>query len=79
MTVGASVSAAFQALYNLQRACEMQVAAESGAQPLIPITDEIMDRTRALFASIGANAPSRDLLWEALLRKLRRREPDFED
>lgn len=79
LTVGASVSAAFQALYNLQRACEMQVAAESGEEPLIPITDDIMDKTRALFASGAVNAGSRDLLWEALLRRLRRCEAEFED
>lgn len=78
LTVGATVSQAFQALYNLQRACEIQLAAETGGEMLISIKDEIMEKTAALFAAAGAAAPARDLVWEALLRRLRRREPEFE-
>jgi ribulose-5-phosphate 4-epimerase/fuculose-1-phosphate aldolase len=77
LTVGATVSAAFQALYNLQRACEIQVAAEAGDVPLIPITERIMDKTREMFAEMGNLVPERDLLWEALVRRLDSSEPDF--
>jgi ribulose-5-phosphate 4-epimerase/fuculose-1-phosphate aldolase len=76
LTVGATVSAAFSALYNLQRSCEAQVAAESGEELLIPISDDIMQRSLQMFAQ--AAPPPRDLLWEALLRRLRRTQPDFE-
>lgn len=79
LTVGATVSLAFQALYNLQRSCEIQIAAESGDAPLIHISDKIMERTMALFTAMGSSPPERDLLWEALLRRLDRREPDFRD
>jgi ribulose-5-phosphate 4-epimerase/fuculose-1-phosphate aldolase len=89
LTVGASVSLAFQALYNLQRSCEVQVAAEAGCERTIEISDAIMDRTMALFAQLGTQAevaetpgetqPPPDLLWEALLRRLDRREPEFRD
>lgn len=79
LTVGHSVSMAFQALYNLQRACEMQVAAESGDTPLISISEKIMEKTQALFSSVAAVAPASDLLWEALLRRLDRTQPDFRD
>ena len=77
LTVGATVSQAFMGLYNLQRACEMQIAAESGDTPLIHITDEIMEKTAALFAATAGSPPARDLLWEALLRRLDREAPDF--
>jgi len=77
LTVGATVSLAFHGLYNLQRACEIQVAAESGDAPLIHISEKIMEKTMAMFAQMGANAPGRDLLWEALLRRLDLEEPDF--
>ena len=77
LTVGASVSQTFQALYNLQRACEVQVAAESGDAPLIHISEKIMEKTTAMFASAAAAAPGPDLLWEALLRRLDRTQPDF--
>lgn len=79
LTIGATVSLAFQALYNLQRSCEVQVAAESGATPLIHISDKIMQKTQALFAAGAAAAPAKDLLWEALLRRLDRTQPEFRD
>ncbi len=79
LTVGHSVSAAFQALYNLQRACEMQVAAESGDAPLISISEKIMEKTQALFSAAASATPVEDLLWEALLRRLDRTQPDFRD
>jgi len=79
LTVGATVSQAFQGLYNLQRSCEIQIAAESGAELLIHIDDAIMEKTKTLFAGGAAIPASKDLLWEALLRRLRRNEPDFED
>jgi ribulose-5-phosphate 4-epimerase/fuculose-1-phosphate aldolase len=77
LTVGATVSAAFQALYNLQRSCEIQVAAESGDAPLIHISEKIMANTMALFAQMSTEPPARDLLWEALLRRLVRNSPEF--
>lgn len=78
LTVGATVSQSFQALYNLQRSCEMQIAAESGDAPVIPISEDIMAKTMAMFAAGQATAaPGKDLLWEALLRRLDRTQPDF--
>lgn len=79
LTVGRTVSQAFLGLYNLQRACEMQIAAESGDVPLIHISDEIMEKTATLFTATSDSPPDRDLLWEAMLRQLDQREPDFRD
>jgi ribulose-5-phosphate 4-epimerase/fuculose-1-phosphate aldolase len=79
LTVGFTISQAFQGLYNLQRACEIQVAAESGDAPLIHISDKIMEKTMALFAAGTGTQPTGDLLWEALLRRLDRTQPDFRE
>jgi ribulose-5-phosphate 4-epimerase/fuculose-1-phosphate aldolase len=76
LAVGASASLAFQALYNLERSCEMQAAA--GTRALIPIEPEIMTKTEGLFAA-AARSSGPDLLWLALLRRLRREQPDFEN
>lgn len=78
LTVGPNVSSTFQNLYNLQRACEMQVAAEAGGGELISITPEAMAKTGQLFARMGNKQPSRDFLWEAKIRELRETQPDFE-
>lgn len=77
LTVGPTVCQAFQGLYNLQRACEIQIAAESGDAPLIHISEQIMEKTMAMFASGAVAGPGRDLLWEALLRRLDRTQPDY--
>jgi ribulose-5-phosphate 4-epimerase/fuculose-1-phosphate aldolase len=78
LTVGATVSRAFYALYNLQRSCEMQVASQGHGAELIPITDAAMERTRQLIQKISAAPQKRDLLWEAKLRQLRSTSPEFE-
>jgi len=78
IAVGATVSKAFYALYNLQRSCEMQVASQGQGAELIPISDDVMEKTRQMFAGMKTNTPARDLLWEAKLRQVRREEPDFE-
>ena len=79
LTVGKSVSSTFQALYNLQRSCEMQVASEAGSEELIYISDEAVMKTQKIIGAMMANAPPKDLLWEAILRRLRKEQPDFED
>lgn len=79
LTVGPSVSQTFQALYNLQRACEIQVLAESTEAPLIHISDKVMEKTQALIRAMSAAPQAHDLLWDALLRRLDRQDPDFRD
>lgn len=79
LTVGSTVGQTFQALYNLERACAMQVAAESDNAPLISISEKIMEKTQALFSSGMGTAPVQDLLWDALLRRLDRTQPDYRD
>ncbi len=75
LTVGATVSQAFQALYNLQRSCEMQVAAQQAE--VVEIPDSVVKETGKRLASMHSG-PGPDLLWDALLRRLRRESPDFE-
>ena len=77
LTVGATVSDAFYALYNLQRACEMQVATDSAGVG-VPLTDGVMANTARIVQAMAAARPQRDLLWEALLRRVRRESPEFE-
>lgn len=79
VTVGISVSKAFHALYNLQRSCEIQVAAQGQGAELIPVSEEVMEKTRPMIQMLLSTQQSPDLLWEAMLRQLRRTEPDFEN
>ncbi|MBK5910739.1 class II aldolase [Rhodothalassium salexigens] len=75
LTVGATVADAFVRMFILQRACEMQVAAQAGGAPLIHQSDamghKVAAQGRAAFAA-GAG-----LSWAALRRKLDRLDPDY--
>ena len=77
LTVGPTISKAFSALYNLQRSCEMQVAAQAGGD-VTYISEQAMVRSGKLVQSMISASPAKDLLWEAKLRWLREIEPDFE-
>lgn len=77
LTVGPSVAAAFQGMYTLERACQIQLAAQSGGAELIPVTDEVMggvrDATRIVRVGRGD-----DLVWDALMRRLHRENPGWD-
>jgi ribulose-5-phosphate 4-epimerase/fuculose-1-phosphate aldolase len=77
LTVGPSVAAAFQGMYTLERACQIQLAAQAGGAELVPVTDEVMggvrDATRIVRVGRGD-----DLVWEALMRRLHRENPGWD-
>jgi ribulose-5-phosphate 4-epimerase/fuculose-1-phosphate aldolase len=68
LTVGESVPAAFRSMYNLQRACEIQVLCDLDHVQLIP--QDVIDnfQSRSELFSNAAHRPN--LSWEALLRSL---------
>ncbi|SDI55404.1 Ribulose-5-phosphate 4-epimerase/Fuculose-1-phosphate aldolase [Pseudomonas delhiensis] len=84
LTVGESVKQAFLRMYYLEKACDIQVAAQAGGELVIP-PDAVCRRTERQF-----NEPARpqaegelsdpdgyDLAWEALLRMLERTAPEY--
>ena len=78
LTVGATVADAFVSMFNLQRACEIQLLAQSGGVPLIPVGDPVLQGTRAAMKSATRGMSLRDLVWPGLLRRLDRRNPGYE-
>ncbi len=77
LTVGESIDEAFFHMYNLERACKIQIAAQSGGAALSLIPEETMEDYRAdkpvgiRFGGYGA------LELAAWMRKLDREEPGF--
>lgn len=71
---GESVAAAFDDLYYLERACMVQVLAESMGQPLKCITEEIAEKTAR---QIAGESQQVTLHFEALKRLLDRDEPGW--
>ena len=76
VTVGASVAAAFDDLYYLERACQNQVLAMATGRPLKRVPDDEARRTAAEFATYENQA---ELHFAALRRLLDREEPDYAD
>ncbi len=76
LTVGPTVADAFLAMFVLQRACEIQVMAEAGGGPLIPIPQPILDGARAQSAQVTRGLGGA-LAWPGVLRKLDRLDPGW--
>jgi len=75
LVIGASVAEAFIRLYFLQRACEIQIAAQAGGGALV-LPGEKMGETVAAQAAHGFDQPAQ-LAWNALRRKLDRLDPAY--
>ncbi|WP_227687433.1 class II aldolase/adducin family protein [Psychrobacter fjordensis] len=78
LTCADTVANAFLYMYIMQRACEIQIKAQSGGGVLTPIPAQILAGIQAVSEQVtrGANG---DIAWPALLRKLRRTDPSFEE
>lgn len=79
LTVGRNTAEAFLAMYSLERACRVQVLAQSGGSELLPISDEALQRIPAQIAKATKAVPfsQPDMVWAALLRKLDRLDPTY--
>lgn len=68
LTVGESIPSAFRSMYNLQRACEIQVLCDLDHVKLIP--QDVIDNFQSRSESFSNAAHRPNLSWEALLRSL---------
>ncbi len=76
LTVGPAVADAFLAMYNLQRACEIQVRAQ--AAPVTEVDPRIVAGVKANVAMVTKGMGGQ-IAWPALLRKLDRTDPGYKD
>jgi ribulose-5-phosphate 4-epimerase/fuculose-1-phosphate aldolase len=78
LVVGCTIPAAFNALWRLERACQVQVMALSCNTKLILPSNEILEKT---FDKVKPRPerPNRngDLAWPALMRQLDRIDPSY--
>ncbi len=73
LTVGQSVAHAFLLAHRLEMACRIQVDALSGGTLVMP--------PPATYEGLGGRGvtPSVELVWQAMLRRLDRRDPSYAD
>ena len=79
-TIGKSVAQAYDRLYYIERAAQVQLFAMWTGQPLKEMSSEVVDRTMKNFGgnTWGEKKPC-DYHFEALKRILDRKEPDYKD
>jgi len=76
LTVGRTVSDAFLTMYTFQRACEIQVLAQSGGAELLHVPQTVLDTVPEYSKAVMRGAGS-GLVWPALLRRLDRIDPSY--
>ena len=75
LVVGTDVADAWHKLYFLERACQVQVLAQSTGRPLIRVTDEVAMLTASQWERDAGAAPS---LFAAMKRRLDRENPGYQ-
>ena len=78
LTVGSNSAEAFLAMYNLERACKIQILAEAGGAELVSISKATLDGITAQ-AKVATKGLGANLVWPGLLRKLDRIDGSYRD
>ena len=71
-----SIADAWLYMYNLETACQIQIAAQAGGADLILLSEEM---TRINCAALGEVTVGQgaQIAWSAMVEKVRRRDPSF--
>ena len=78
MVVGRSIAEAYDRLYYLERACQVQIYAMSTGQPLKMVSPAVIARTQQQFADVATTGtPPYERHFEALKRTLDRAGADY--
>lgn len=78
LTVGRTVAEAYLAMHVLERACEIQIKAQSGSGELIRVPEPIVEGIQAQASKVTLGQGGQ-LAWPAMLRKAERLDPGFRD
>src|SRR5947207_9810559 len=78
LTVGRTVAEAFLGMFLLERACKIQILAQSGGSELAMIAEPIIDRVASQLSAVTVGRGA-SLTWPGLLRKLERIDSSYRD
>jgi ribulose-5-phosphate 4-epimerase/fuculose-1-phosphate aldolase len=78
LTIGRSAAEAFLSMYILERACKIQILAQSGGRELHPVSDPIVALTAKQLSAVTVGQGA-GLTWPGLLRKLDRIGSSYRD
>ncbi|MDP2561764.1 class II aldolase/adducin family protein [Psychrobium sp. 1_MG-2023] len=77
LTVGPTVGDAFMRMYDLQRACEIQLLMQSSGQENQLVPQPILDNIFAQANVVHSGSTGGQISWPAMLRKAYRINPNF--
>ena len=77
LVCGPSIGDAFAEHYMLQRACEVQVAAQATGVPLVQPPAAVAQRVSAQYERTARQGTQNTLLWDAMLRQAWDLDPRF--
>lgn len=78
LTVGKTAAEAFLSIYILERACRIQILAQSGGATLLPVPEPILGLVAAQLGAVTVGQGAQ-LAWPGLLRKLDRLDPSYRE
>jgi len=77
LTVGPTIGDAFMRMYDLQRACEVQLLIQASGQESHLVQQTILDNIYAQANVVHSGSTGGQLAWPAMLRKAYRINPNF--
>src|SRR2546422_4501528 len=78
LTLGRTASEAFLGMFLLERACKIQILAQSEGGELVKIPNDIIDRVASQMSAVTVGQGA-SLTWPGLLRKLDRIDPSYRE
>ena len=78
LTIGKTAAEAFLLMYILERACRIQILAQSGGVELHRVAEPIIDLTAKQMSAVTVGQGA-ELTWPGLMRKLDRIDPTYRD
>jgi ribulose-5-phosphate 4-epimerase/fuculose-1-phosphate aldolase len=74
---GRTIPEAFQNLWAMERACQVQVTTDSTGRPNIPVGPEILAKSEQLMAMQAMGGPSGELEFKAFTRLIEKIDPSY--
>lgn len=78
LTMGVSIGDAFMHMYDLLRACEIQVKMQQSTDTLILVEQSIIDGIKAQANIVHTGQSGGQKAWPAMMRRVKRQYPDFD-
>lgn len=77
LTVGPTIGDAFMRMYDLQRACEIQIMMQSTGQQIMQVNQSILDDVARQQKAVNLGKTGGVLTWPSILRRVHKKDASF--